>query len=159
MWHIDESQQANEDENHYLVALVQADGPATSRTTPTAATAATRTPGGRQPRPDRVVEPRVDRLLRSGLPGRRHAISDSGDTMTAQVSVHAAGGQPSGDLEARVAALEARVDALQSAVASAAQALGSLGQGVRGDSAGAGWRRPHGRAAGRAAAATGPPTP
>ncbi len=63
--------------------------------------------------------------------------------------MHAAGGQPSGDLEARVAALEARVDALQSAVASAAQALGSLGQGVRGDSAGAGWRRPPaGRGAG-----------
>ena len=33
VWHIDESQQSNEDENHYLVALVQADGSATSRTT------------------------------------------------------------------------------------------------------------------------------
>ena len=150
VWHVDESQQSNEDENHYLVALVQADGARDLENDMNRGDGGDPYPGWSDNHaltasssPASTAYSGQDSLVAVT------AISDSGDTMTAQVSVHAAGGQPSGDLEARVAALEARVDALQSAVASAAQALGSLGQGVRGDSAGAGWRRPPaGRGAG-----------
>jgi immune inhibitor A len=133
VWHVDESQQSNEDENHYLVALVQADGARDLENDMNRGDGGDPYPGWS----DNHAFTASSSPASSGYSGQDSLvavtdISDSGDTITAQVSVHSAGGQPTGDLEARVAALEARVDALQEAVTSAAQALGSLGQGLRG---------------------------
>jgi immune inhibitor A len=135
VWHVDESEETNEDENHYLVALMQADGsrdlendvnrgdggdpyPGWSRNT---AFTATSTPAS------------------TGYSGQDSLvavteISDSGAAMTATASVHATSTPPpdTGDLEQRVASLEARVAAIEDAVSRGGEALSALRQGVSG---------------------------
>ena len=60
-------------------------------------------------------------------------ISDSGDTMTATVSVHSTGSPPpSDDLEQRLAALEARVTTLEDAVASGSRRSSAVRSGMAG---------------------------
>jgi hypothetical protein len=56
-------------------------------------------------------------------------ISDSGDTMTVTVSVHATGGAQSGDVEGRLKDIEARLAALEDAVSQGAAALSAFRQG------------------------------
>jgi immune inhibitor A len=137
IWHVDESKETNEDENHYLVALMQADGsrdlendvnrgdggdPYPGWTSNTAFTASSTPPSTGYSGQDSLVAVTE--------------ISDSGDTMTAKASVHATGTTPpdTGDLESRVASLEARVAALEDAVSRGGDALSAIrsgGQGVR----------------------------
>jgi immune inhibitor A len=130
VWHVDESMETNEDENHYLVALVQADGsrdlendmnrgdggdPYPGWTSNTALTA-TSTPAS------------------TGYSGQDSLvavtdITDDGGTIRLTASVHATGSEPDGDLEQRVADLEARVAALEDAVSRGGEALSALRQG------------------------------
>ncbi len=130
VWHVDESMETNEDENHYLVALVQADGsrdlendmnrgdggdPYPGWTSNTALTADS-TPAS------------------TGYSGQDSLvavtdITDDGGTIRLTASVHATGSEPDGDLEQRVADLEARVAALEDAVSRGGEALSALRQG------------------------------
>src|SRR3954469_24940052 len=119
VWHVDESRQTNEDENHYLVALMQADGSRDLELD------VNRGDGG-DPYPgwsDNHAFTASSTPASTGYSGQDSLvavteISDSGDTMTATVSVHSTGAPPPDDVEQRLAALEARVAALEDAVAS-----------------------------------------
>jgi immune inhibitor A len=134
IWHVDESKETNEDENHYLVALVQADGSRDLEND------SNRGDGG-DPYPGWMSNTSFTASstpASTGYSGQDSLvsvtdISDSGDTMTANVSVHATGTPPeTGDLEQRVASLEARVAALEDAVSRGGEALSALRQGASG---------------------------
>src|SRR3954447_2279326 len=130
VWHVDESQQSNEDENHYLVALMQADGSRDLEQD------LNRGDGG-DPYPgylDKRSFTAGSDPASTGYSGQDSLvavtdISDSGDTMTVTASVHATGGGQSGDVESRLADLEARLAALESAVAQGGAALSAFRQG------------------------------
>src|SRR4051812_3472227 len=133
IWHIDESRESNEDENHYLVALMQADGsrdleldvnrgdggdPYPGWSSNTAFTGSS-TPAS------------TGYSVQDSLVAVTE-ISDSGDTMTAAVSVHSTGAPPPDDIDQRLAALEARVAALEDAIAGASSALSAVRPGAAG---------------------------
>ena len=129
VWHIDESQQSNEDENHYLVALMQADGSRDLEND------VNRGDGG-DPYPGYLDNRSFDATsspASTGYSGQDSLvavtdISDSGDTMTVTVSVHATGGAQSGDVEGRLKDIEARLAALEDAVSQGAAALSAFRQ-------------------------------
>jgi immune inhibitor A len=133
IWHIDESRESNEDENHYLVALVQADGSRDLELD------VNRGDGG-DPYPgwsSNTAFTGSSTPASTGYSGQDSLvavteISDSADTMTATVSVHSTSTPPPDDVEHRLAALEARVSALEDAVATAGSALSAARAGVPG---------------------------
>ena len=135
VWHVDESQQSNEDENHYMVGLVQADGSRDLEND------VDRGDGG-DAYPGLLGNRRFDATstpASTGYSGQDSAvavtdISDSGDTMTVTVSVRAAGGGPPGDVEGRLKDIEARLAALEDAVSQGGAALSALrpGGGIAG---------------------------
>jgi immune inhibitor A len=130
IWHIDESRESNEDENHYLVALMQADGSRDLELD------VNRGDGG-DPYPgwsSNTAFTGSSTPASTGYSGQDSLvavteISDSGDTMTATVSVHSTATPPPDDVEQRLATLEARVSALEDAVASAGSALSAVRAG------------------------------
>jgi hypothetical protein len=134
IWHVDESKETNEDENHYLVALMQADGSRDLEND------VNRGDGG-DPYPgwmSNTAFTASSTPASTGYSGQDSLvavtdISDSGDTMTVRASVHATSTPPdTGDLEQRVASLEARVAALEDAVSRGGEALSALRQGGQG---------------------------
>jgi immune inhibitor A len=133
IWHVDDSRETNEDENHYLVGLVQADG---SRDLELGMN---RGDGG-DPFPGwsaNTLFTGTSTPASTGYSGQDSlvavtGISDSDETMTASVSVHSAGDRPSDDVERRLAALEARVSTLEDAVAGASSALSGIRPGGAG---------------------------
>src|SRR4051794_2852492 len=130
VWHVDESRQTNEDENHYLVALMQADGSRDLEND------VNRGDGG-DPYPgylDNRSFTATSNPPSTGYSGQDSLvavtdISDSGDIMTVTVSVHATGGDQPGDVEGRLKDIEARLAALEDAVSQGAAALSAFRQG------------------------------
>ncbi|HYY12480.1 MAG TPA: M6 family metalloprotease domain-containing protein [Kineosporiaceae bacterium] len=134
VWHVDESKESNEDENHYLVALVQADGSRDLENDVNRGDAADPYPGSA----GNTAFTATSVPASTGYSGQDSlvavtAVTDRGDgTVSAHVSVHAQGGPPDdgGGLEQRVAALEARLAALEDAVARGGQALAGSASGT-----------------------------
>jgi immune inhibitor A len=136
VWHVDESKESNEDENHYLVGLLQADGSRDLENN------VNRGDGG-DPYPGwsgNTALTAGSTPASTGYSGQDSLvavtdITDSGGTVTVTASVHATGGhEGNGGLEQRVADLEARVAALEDAVSRGGEALSALrqGSGLRG---------------------------
>jgi len=131
VWHVDESQPSNEDENHYLVGLVQADGSRDLENDLNRGDGGDPYPGWTDNRSFTATSTPAS----TGYAGSDSLvavtdISDSGDTMTVRASVHAAGGGgQSGDVESRLTDVEARLAALEDAASRAGAALSSIRQG------------------------------
>ena len=130
IWHVDDSRETNEDENHYLVGLVQADGSRDLELGMNRGDGGDPFPGWSANR----IFTGTSTPASTGYSGQDSlvavtGISDSDDTMTASVFVHGAGGRPSDDLEQRVAALEARVSTLEDAIGGASAALSGIRPG------------------------------
>jgi immune inhibitor A len=135
IWHVDESKESNEDENHYLVGLMQADGSRDMENN------VNRGDGG-DPYPGWMSNTEFTSTsspASTGYSGQDSlvsvtGISDADGTVTATVSVHSTGTPPppTGDLEQRLASLEARVAALEDAVSRGGDALSAIRQGAQG---------------------------
>jgi immune inhibitor A len=135
VWHVDESKETNEDENQYLVALVQADASRDLENNVNRGDRGDPFPGWMS---------NTDFTSTSSPPSTGYSgqdslvsvtgITDADGTITATASVHATGTPPpdTGDLEQRVASLEARVAALEDAVSRGGEALSALRQGAQG---------------------------
>jgi immune inhibitor A len=162
VWHVDETQPTNADENHYLVALVQADGSRDLEND------VNRGDGG-DPYPGWSGNTAFTATTTPASTGYSGAdslvavtdIAEGEDGVQVTLSVHARpGGGEDGALQRRVEELEGRVAALEEAVSGAGQALlgFGLGTGERGTAGGrrralraewAGTGRAHGGHAGR----------
>jgi hypothetical protein len=141
IWHVDESKESNEDENHYLVALVQSDGSRDLENNVNRGDGGDPYPGWMSNQDFTATSTPAS----TGYSGQDSLVSvtgitDADGTITATASVHAAGGPPpdTGDLEQRVASLEARLAAVEDAVARGGDALSAVRQGAQGV------RSPHG---------------
>jgi immune inhibitor A len=141
IWHVDESKESNEDENHYLVALVQSDGSRDLENNVNRGDGGDPYPGWMSNQDFTATSTPAS----TGYSGQDSLVSvtgitDADGTITATASVHAAGGPPpdTGDLEQRVASLEARLAAVEDAVARGGDALSAVRQGAQGV------RGPHG---------------
>jgi len=90
VWHVDESRETNEDENHYLVGLIQADGSRDLENDVNRGDAGDPFPGlVLEPKVHGVVDTGLDELLRAGLARCRHRHRrlrrcDDGDGVGAQ---------------------------------------------------------------------------
>ena len=139
LWHVDEHQQDNTDENHYMVGLVQADGARDLEDATNRGDDGDCFPGSSEVRTvDAATNPST--LDHGGTDSlvRLRDISDSATPMTVDISVTGAGdgSGDAGHLAQQVQALTQRVTALESALASVAQAL--LAVGPSGGSTGSG---------------------
>ena len=130
VWHVDEAQPDNTDENHYLVGLLQADGANDLEHAVNRGDGGDCYPGYDDARSvDATTTPST--LSYAGLDSgvRLHDISDPGDTMTVTVSVSGTD-DPGADVAAlarRLHATEQRVTALEQALALARDAFAGVG--------------------------------
>ena len=144
IWHVDESKESNEDENHYLVALVQSDGSRDLENNVNRGDGGDPYPGWMSNQDFTATSTPAS----TGYSGQDSLVSvtgitDADGTITATASVHASSTPPpdTGDLEQRVASLEARVAAVEDAVARGGDALSAVRQGAQGV-ARSPWRSP-----------------
>jgi immune inhibitor A len=146
VWHVDESQEANSDENHQLVGLLQSDGLRELELNLNRGDGGDPFPGwyGRTELTG-TTTPSTQSYAGQDTGVVVTGISDSGDTMQATLSVSGTKPPPDeggegGDLEqlqAAVSALQSQVATLQQAVSQAGAALSdAAGDGLRG-----GWSR------------------
>ncbi|HET7474498.1 MAG TPA: M6 family metalloprotease domain-containing protein [Dermatophilaceae bacterium] len=126
LWHVDDAQQDNSDESHYLVGLLQADGSMDLEHGTNRGDSGDQYPGSADNRAaDDASTPSTHTYAgqESGVSVRD--IPDSSSSMTVSVAVSGeAGPGPTGDVEARVAALEEQLSKVQDALSAAADGLG-----------------------------------
>jgi immune inhibitor A len=107
VWHVDEAQDSNADENHYLVALLQADGARELELDVNRGDGADPFPGWTDNRAlTGTTNPNSRSYAGQDTGVVVTEISDSGETMTATLSVTGATPPPDGGIEQLAAALE-----------------------------------------------------
>ena len=126
VWHIDDSQGDNTDENHYLVGLLQADGALDLEHSTNRGDGGDVFPGDIENRKlDSTTTPATTTYAGQDSLVSLMDISDAGATMTVSVRVGAGSEEPDGDgdVAARLSVVEDSLSRLQQAVAAAAADL------------------------------------